>query len=127
MSRIKLEAVDATQKIILAYLNDNASDELTEKINNGNKTLPQCMVYIYGEAKKQAEKGYACIKDDVVFGWAIHFFEEDEIKGEDVYNHPVRAGVSSNENVAQKAKKEKKVKAPEFDGAEQIGFDFFGG
>ena len=44
---------------------------------------------IYGdeEARKLAEQGanYACIEDKTVFGWAIHYFEEEKIEGK-LYN-----------------------------------------
>ena len=35
------------------------------------------------EAKKLAEKGAnaACVEDNVVYSWAIHYFEEDSIEG----------------------------------------------
>ena len=41
------------------------------------------MKYACEEARKLAEKGsnWACIEDKVVFGWAIHYFEEDSIEG----------------------------------------------
>lgn len=41
------------------------------------------MSYASEEAKKQAAKGarYAMIEDSVVFGWAVHYFEEDDIEG----------------------------------------------
>lgn len=41
------------------------------------------MKYANGEAKKLAEKGAnaACVEDNVVYGWAIHYFEEDSIEG----------------------------------------------
>ena len=41
------------------------------------------MKFACDEAKKQAEKGAqsACIDDDVVYGWAVHYFEEDSIEG----------------------------------------------
>ena len=41
------------------------------------------MKFACDEAKKQAEKGAhsACIDDAVVYGWAIHYFEEDSIEG----------------------------------------------
>ena len=47
------------------------------------KTLDGFMKFACDEAKKQAEKGAscACIDDDVVFGWAVHYFEEDSIEG----------------------------------------------
>ena len=45
------------------------------------------MKYATQEARKMAEKGSqcACIEDDVVFGWAIHYFEEDGIE-ENLFN-----------------------------------------
>lgn len=41
------------------------------------------MSYANDEARKLAEKSAkaACIDDDVVFGWAVHYFEEDSIEG----------------------------------------------
>ena len=93
--RLNLEAVTKEQQKIKAYLEANASDILAEKINNGvriqkdgktllnKKTLAGFMKFACDEAKKQAEKGTqsACIDDDVVYGWAVHYFEEDSIEG----------------------------------------------
>ena len=41
------------------------------------------MSFATEEARKQAEKGarYAMVEDDTVFGWAVHYFEEDSIEG----------------------------------------------
>ncbi len=41
------------------------------------------MEFAIKEAQKLTEKGAraACIQDSVVFGWAIHYFEEDSIEG----------------------------------------------
>ena len=66
-----------------------------EKINGGvriqkdgkmlinKKTLAGFMKFACDEAKRQAEKGAssACIDDDTVYGWAVHYFEEDSIEG----------------------------------------------
>lgn len=30
--------------------------------------------------KKQAKSNCACIDDDTVFGWAVHYYDEDDIK-----------------------------------------------
>lgn len=79
--KIKLKFKTDTEKRILEYLNQNASLSLTERINNGTKTLAQCWNYIVGEARKKAVNGCACIEDAEVYGWAIHFFEEDAIDG----------------------------------------------
>ena len=95
MSNICLEAKTKEQEILKKYLEDNASDVLTDKINNGvkiekdgktvinKKTLDTFMKYATEEAKKLAEKGAtsAMVEDRVVFGWLIHYFEESDIIG----------------------------------------------
>ena len=83
MARINLEAKNDYENAVLKYLEENASDVLVEKINSGKKTLRSCFDYIRGEAKKQAQGEYAMISDAVVFGGALHYFEEDESKVKD--------------------------------------------
>ena len=99
MPELNLTAKTKEEQKIKAYLEKNASSPLAEKINNGTKiqkdgkallnkkTLADFMKFACDEAKKQAEKGAqsACIDDDVVYGWAIHYFEEDSIEGK-LYN-----------------------------------------
>ena len=92
---LNLETKTKSDEIIKAYLEDNASEILADKINNGvfiekdgkrllnRKSLSSFMQYATEEARKLAEQGAksACIEDSVVFGWAIHYFEEDSIEG----------------------------------------------
>ena len=92
---INLTANGFSQERIKAYLETNASEALAKKINDGTpitkdgkiltnrKNLDGFMNYAHGEAKKLLEKGSqcACVDDDTVFGWAIHYFEEDSIIG----------------------------------------------
>lgn len=93
--KLNLEAKTNEQKLIKAYLEENASAVLAEKINDGTpiqkdgktfinrKTLDGFMKYATDEARKLASKGAnsACVEDKVVYGWAVHFFKEDSIKG----------------------------------------------
>ena len=93
--KLNLEAKTKAQQLVKEYLENNASSALAEKINGGakvikdgktlinKKTLDGFMKYATEEARKLAEKGAnsACVEDEVVFGWAIHYFEEDEIVG----------------------------------------------
>lgn len=93
--KLNLEAKTKAQQLVKEYLENNASSALAEKINNGfaiekdgkrlinKKTLDGFMKYATEEARKLAEKGAnsACVEDEVVFGWAIHYFEEDAIEG----------------------------------------------
>ena len=95
MIKLNLETKNKEQEIIKAYLEENVSDILANKINNGvkiqkdnknlinKKTLDTFMKYACEEARKLAEKGAksACIEDKTVFGWVIHYFEEDSIEG----------------------------------------------
>lgn len=93
--RLNLETKTKEQELIKAYLEENASEILSDKINNGTpfekdgktfinkKTLDVFMKYASAEARKLASKGAnsACVEDKVVYGWAVHYFEEDSIEG----------------------------------------------
>ena len=93
--RLNLETKTKEQELIKAYLEENASETLTNKINNGTpfekdektlinkKTLDGFMKYASDEARKLASKGAnsACVEDKVVYGWAVHYFEEESIEG----------------------------------------------
>lgn len=95
MIELNLVANTEPEKRILEYLQNNVSKTLADKINNGTpfekdgkhlinkKTLDGFMKYACDEARKLAEKGAnsACIEDSVVYGWAVHFFEEESIVG----------------------------------------------
>ena len=95
MKELNLKANTPSEQKILEYLQNNARETLAEKINNGTpfekdgkpllnkKTLSGFMKYACDEARKLAEKGAnsACIDDVTVYGWAIHFFQEDSIEG----------------------------------------------
>lgn len=131
---LNLAAQNKQEELVLKYLQDNASETLADKINNGTpfekdgkpllnkKTLAGFMKYACNEAKSLAEKGAtsACIDDATVYGWAIHFFEEDSIVGtlynDDGTEHkPIVKRVESN---AVKAKPEPKKQ-------ENVQFSFF--
>lgn len=93
--RLNLEAKTKEQELVKAYLEENASEILADKINNGTpfekdgktfinkKTLDGFMKYASDEARKLASKGAnsACVEDKVVYGWAVHYFEEYSIEG----------------------------------------------
>ena len=95
MIQLKLTANTPSEQRILEYLQNTASETLAEKINNGTpfekdgkpltnkKSLSGFMKYACGEARNLAAKDEtaACVEDSVVYGWAIHYFEEDSIEG----------------------------------------------
>lgn len=99
MKTLNLNPTTEPQKVVKAFLEQNASDILADKINNGvqvekdgqtlinRKTLDGFMKYATEEARKTAEQGSmcACVDDATVFGWAVHYFEEESII-EKLYN-----------------------------------------
>lgn len=99
MIKLNLATNGVEHDVLKEYLEENASAALAEKINYGvfiekdgkrllnRKDLNGFMKYACNEAQKLAAKGAtsACMKSDTVFGWAIHYFEEDDIIGK-LYN-----------------------------------------
>lgn len=70
------------KEAIKKYLDERAkSDPLfAPTYAKKNKSIDECCAYIMSEAKKKAVKGCAAISDDVVYGWAVHYYDEDSIK-----------------------------------------------
>jgi len=99
MITLNLTANDNAEQRIKDYLENNVSKILADKINNGvqiqkdgltlisKKDLSGFMRFATDEAKKLAEKNArcACVDDQTVYGWAIHYFEEDAFEGK-LYN-----------------------------------------
>ena len=94
--KLNLTANNVPEQRIKDYLEQNASPLLAVKINKGTpiekdgkqlinrKTLAGFFKYAGEQARKVAQKGanFACVDDNTVFGWAIHYFEEEAIEGE---------------------------------------------
>ena len=95
MIKLNLTAETPEHEVLKEYLQENVSPALAEKIQNGvkiekdgktlinKKDLAGFMKYACEEARKLAKQGAtgACVKDEIVFGWLIHYFEEDSIEG----------------------------------------------
>lgn len=95
MKLLNLKANTQEEQVLLDYLQETVSDTLADKINNGveiekdgkklisKKTLNSFIQFATKQAQEQADKDTksACIHSDVVFGWTVHYFEEDSIEG----------------------------------------------
>ena len=135
MIKLNLVANGIEQKKIKEYLENNVSEILADKINNGvkitkdNKTLINkkdlngFWRFATEEAKKQAEKNSkgAYIDDAIVYGWAIHYFEEASIEGnlynEDGTEFKVASKITTTPKAQPKKElpKEEKLQASLFD------------
>lgn len=70
------------QLALKSYLDEYASkdDLFAAKYANKNKTIAKCSAYIIGEAKKQKGSGNVVVlSDEVVYGMAVHYYEEDDV------------------------------------------------
>lgn len=93
--KLNLETKTKEQELIKQYLEENASQTLADKINNGvpaekdgkplisRKNLDGFFSFASEEARKLVDSGArsACVEDKTVYSWAIHYFEEDSILG----------------------------------------------
>lgn len=107
---LNLKAESDNEIAIKAYLEENASEALAEKINSGKKTMADCIGYIREQARKRAKNGMAMIKDVEVFGWAIHYFEEDSLKHE-----PTKEEIKAEKEAAEKREFDSKTMARTLD------------
>lgn len=102
-----MEVSNGFKAVIKAYLDDRASnDELfAATYAKPNKSLDECCNYILSEVQKSGQNGFA---DEEIFGMAVHYYDEDDIK--DV--KPINARVVVNHHVdAPKPQPQKQNKA----------------
>ena len=95
MIKLNLEAKTDEEKYLRDYLENNASEILADKINNGvkiekdgktlinKKDLNSFMDFAYEEASKLRKNNerVLAVQKETVAGWAVHYFEEDSIVG----------------------------------------------
>ena len=120
------------ENAIKNYLDKRAeSDRLfAESYKKENKSIQECCKYIYSQAKKLLAKGGNAVgvDDDTVYGWAVHYYDEDDIKVENVKGivetvTPVKASVKLEKTVEQKPIR-KKTKQNLFDERQLSLFGF---
>lgn len=74
-------------EVIKSYLDKRAKEDplFAETYKKKNKSIEECCQYIYSQARKVAKGGNAVgIDDATVYGWAVHYYDEDNIKVDNV-------------------------------------------
>lgn len=101
---------DANLKLICDYL--LGRQDMQEKLNNPNKSIDKMFSYVRSQAKKKAVNGCAVIKDTEVFGWAVHYYDEEEVC--DNAEQPERMTLQYAKDIVKKnVKKKNKAKKEE--------------
>lgn len=120
------------ENAIKNYLDKRAeSDRLfAESYRKENKSIQECCKFIYSQAKKLlAKDGNAVgVDGDTVFGWAVHYYDEDNIKVEEVKERvkvatPVTTPEPTEKSIQRKSSR-KKTKQELFDGRQLSLFGF---
>lgn len=119
------------ENAIKNYLDKRAeSDRLfAESYRKENKNIQECCKYIYSQARKIAKGDNAIgVDDDTVFGWAVHYYDEDNIKVEEVKERvkvatPVTTPEPTEKSIQRKSSR-KKTKQELFDGRQLSLFGF---
>lgn len=127
-----MEAVSMEQAIKIYLDNRAKTDSLfAETYKKANKNIKECCKYIYSQAKKLAKGGNAVGVDDAtVYGWAVHYYDEDNIKVDKVQERvevaaPAAVQAPANEEKpAQQKPARKKTKQELFDERQLSLFDF---
>ena len=107
------------KKVIKKYLLNYAKENNWDKFDE-NK-LDTCIDYIKSQARKRAEDGVAVIEDKEVFGWAVHYFDEDgNVEIDNNFKATAKVAVKKEEDKPKKEKPVVKKKAEKDDGQMSI-------
>lgn len=82
---------DSAEKAIKDYLDIRAKNDTQFAVSYAkpNKSIKECYNYILGEARKRGNA--VCMTDEEVFGLAVHYYDEDDIKVKTDYSRQVKA------------------------------------
>lgn len=106
-----MKASASAQKAVEAHLQALAAKDslFAETLKKPNKNIKGCLHYIMGQAKKTKS---SMVTDDEVFGWAVHYYDEDSIKDVAPVNGEMTTGEATSELIQTTSKSEapKKLK-----------------
>jgi hypothetical protein len=81
---------------IKAHLDQRAATDalFAQAYAKPKKSIEECCRFIYGEVSKKDRGGANCLalSDDEVFGLAVHYYDEDDVKVEPVHDVSGTAG-----------------------------------
>lgn len=111
-----MKAPNDFKQAIQSYLDERVkTDELFAKsYAKKNKSIDECYAYIMGEAIRNSANLASNVKgcmmeNDVVYGMAVHYYDEDDIKINKLSAN-VKASVSASASKPHKIKEDKEMK-----------------
>ena len=101
------------KQVIQSYLEERAKRDplFATSYAKPNKKIDECYDYIISQAKKRGGS-VVCMSDDEVFGLAVHYYDEDDIKVSKQNNYKVSAGNVKKEASTEQPEIKKPASAP---------------
>lgn len=86
------------EQIIKNYLDNRSKEDslFAKAYAKAGKTIKECCNYIRSQAEKEMEDGCAFIENEVVFGWAVHYYDEDDIEVDNTASEKVEVRASES-------------------------------
>lgn len=108
--RIEMESLqenDQMRIVAKELISEFAKDpNLAEAYRSKKRTLEEVIDYIVGEARKMAIGSRAVVRDEEVYGWAIHYVQDGKEK--ETKAKKLSVGVLTKEDEAELAEKARK-------------------
>lgn len=69
------------KEVIKRHLDQMAQQDFAfaERYKQEGKSLDKCIQYIFSQAQKKKTGNCAAIEDAIVYGWAVHYYTEDNV------------------------------------------------
>lgn len=101
------------ENAIKEYLDARAKEDVkfAEKYSDEKKSIEECCRFILVEMRKKAKSGMYGATDAEVFGLAVHYYDEEDIKVEKNVSAKVVINRELTEEEKQEFKKRKEAKA----------------
>lgn len=95
---------DTSIKLVCKHLMNR--DDMRAKLDNPNKSIDGMWAYIVSQAKKKAVNHCAACSVSEVYGWAVHYYDEEVVEGD--LEHPSRLNIESAKAIVKKSVDQKK-------------------
>lgn len=95
---------DTSIKLVCTHLMNR--DDLRSKLDNPKKSIDGMWAYIVSQAKKKAINNCAACSVSEVYGWAVHYYDEEVI--EEKPEHPSHLNLESTKAIVKKSVDQKK-------------------
>lgn len=100
---------DMSIKLVCKHL--MGREDMRAKLDNPNKSIDGMWSYIVSLAKKKAIKSCAACEDEEVYGWAVHYYDEEDVGGNE--EKPSRLNLESAKAIVKKSVEKKKKEKKE--------------